>query len=75
MEVYVKKVDEDINVKIYIEIIGKIESGSGDIDVEIKFGDKMDVLDVKGIFKKFVEGKKLIIVFMLVKNKDINYSI
>ena len=75
LEAYVKKVDEDTNAKIHIETTGKIESGSGDIDVEIKPGDKTDVPDAKGILKKLVEGKKSTTVFMPVKNKDINYSI
>ncbi|EGT3786372.1 SrtB-anchored collagen-binding adhesin [Clostridioides difficile] len=75
LEAYVKKVDEDTNAKIHIETTGKIESGSGDIDVEIKPGDKTDVPDAKGTLKKLVEGKKSTTVFMPVKNKDINYSI
>ncbi|WP_339075999.1 SrtB-anchored collagen-binding adhesin [Clostridioides difficile] len=75
LEAYVKKVDEDTNAKIHIETTGKIESGSGDIDVEIKPGDKTDVPDTKGTLKKLVEGKKSTTVFMPVKNKDINYSI
>ncbi len=36
LEAYVKKVDEETNAKIHIETTGKIESGSGDVDVEIK---------------------------------------
>ncbi|HBE9250647.1 TPA: SrtB-anchored collagen-binding adhesin [Clostridioides difficile] len=75
LEAYVKKVDEDTNAKIHIETTGKIESGSGDIDVEIKPGDKTDVPDAKGTLKKLVEGRKSTTVFMPVKNKDINYSI
>ncbi|EGT4185221.1 SrtB-anchored collagen-binding adhesin [Clostridioides difficile] len=75
LEAYVKKVDEDTNAKIHIETTGKIESGSGDIDVEIKPGDKTDVPDAKGTLKKLVEGKKSTTGFMPVKNKDINYSI
>ncbi|HCQ6188269.1 SrtB-anchored collagen-binding adhesin [Clostridioides difficile] len=77
LEAYVKKVDEDTNAKIHIETTGKIESGSGsgDVDVEIKPGDKTDVPDAKGTLKKLVEGRKPTTVFMPVKNKDINYSI
>ncbi|VIF57960.1 collagen-binding protein [Clostridioides difficile] len=75
LEAYVKKVDEDTNAKIHIETTGKIENGSGDVDVEIKPGDKTEVPDAKGILKKLVEGRKSTTVFMPVKNKDINYSI
>ncbi|MCZ8458736.1 SrtB-anchored collagen-binding adhesin [Clostridioides difficile] len=75
LEAYVKKVDEDTNAKIHIETTGKIENGSGDVDVEIKPGDKTDVPDAKGTLKKLVEGRKSTTVFMPVKNKDINYSI
>ncbi|HBF4605217.1 TPA: SrtB-anchored collagen-binding adhesin [Clostridioides difficile] len=75
LEAYVKKVDEETNAKIHIETTGKIESGSGDVDVEIKPGDKEDIPDAKGTLKKLVEGRKSTTVFMPVKNKDINYSI
>ncbi|HBE9437084.1 collagen-binding protein [Clostridioides difficile] len=75
LEAYVKKVDEDTNAKIHIETTGKIENGSGDVDVEIKPGDKTEVPDAKGTLKKLVEGRKSTTVFMPVKNKDINYSI
>ncbi|KPI48997.1 collagen-binding protein [Clostridioides difficile] len=75
LEAYVKKVDEDTNAKIHIETTGKIESGSGDVDVEIKPGDKEDIEEAKGTLKKLVEGRKSTTVFMPVKNKDINYSI
>ncbi|MBY2477732.1 SrtB-anchored collagen-binding adhesin [Clostridioides difficile] len=75
LEAYVKKVDEETNTKIHIETTGKIESGSGDVDVEIKPGDKDDVEEAKGTLKKLVEGRKSTTVFMPVKNKDINYSI
>ncbi|HGM3506041.1 TPA: SrtB-anchored collagen-binding adhesin [Clostridioides difficile] len=75
LEAYVKKVDEETNAKIHIETTGKIESGSGDVDVEIKPGDKEDVEEAKGTLKKLVEGRKSTTVFMPVKNKDINYSI
>ncbi len=75
LEAYVKKVDEDTNARIHIETTGKIESGSGDVDVEIKPGDKEDVEEAKGTLKKLVEGRKSTTVFMPVKNKDINYSI
>ncbi|KPI49350.1 collagen-binding protein [Clostridioides difficile] len=75
LEAYVKKVDEETNTKIHIETTGKIESGSGDVDVEIKPGDKGEEEESKGTLKKLVEGKKSTTVFMPVKNKDINYSI
>ncbi|MGX8128168.1 SrtB-anchored collagen-binding adhesin [Clostridioides difficile] len=75
LEAYVKRVDEETNTKIHIETTGKIESGSGDVDVEIKPGDKGEEEESKGTLKKLVEGKKSTTVFMPVKNKDINYSI
>ncbi|CZR98351.1 Cna protein B-type domain protein [Clostridioides difficile] len=75
LEAYVKRVDEETNTKIHIETTGKIESGNGDVDVEIKPGDKGEEEESKGTLKKLVEGKKSTTVFMPVKNKDINYSI
>ncbi|MDB0439519.1 SrtB-anchored collagen-binding adhesin [Clostridioides difficile] len=75
LEAYVNKVDEETSAKIHIETTGKIESGSGDVDVEIKPGDKGDVEESKGTLKKLVEGKESTTVFMPVKNKDVNYSI
>lgn len=75
LEATVKKVNEETTAKIHIETTGKIESGSEDVDVEIKPGDKEEVEEAKGTLKKLVEGRESTTVFMPVKNKDINYSI
>ncbi len=69
LEAYVKKVDEDTNAKIHIETTGKIESGSGDIDVEIKPGDKTDVPDAKGTLKSLLKEKNQLLYLCQLKIK------
>ncbi|MCC0635064.1 MULTISPECIES: SrtB-anchored collagen-binding adhesin [unclassified Clostridioides] len=75
LEAYVNKVNEETSAKIHIETTGKIESGNGDVDIEIKPGDKEDIEEAKGTLKKLVEGRESTTVFMPVKNKDVNYTI